>query len=197
MKIRFAKPEDSPELLKIYGQYIGTPITFEYELPSEAEFAQRIAETGADYPYLVCEDAGKIIGYAYAHRHMQRAAYQWNAELSVYLDKNLTSKGLGKKLYRILTEILKLQNVKTVYGGVTSPNLKSEKLHKSFGFTPVGTYHKTGYKCGEWLDVTWYEKAIAPHTPSPEPFKSIKQLPKSALNAIIEEIFNEKPEIKQ
>ena len=192
MEIRSAKPQDCAELLKIYGQYIDTPITFEYVLPPCEEFAARITEISADYPYLVCEENGKIVGYAYAHRFKERAAYQWGAELSVYLEKNFTSKGLGKKLYRILEEILKIQNVKTVYGGVTSPNVKSEKLHKSLGFSLAGTYRKTGYKCGQWLDVSWYEKTIAPHTPEPEPFKSIKQIPESTLYSVIQEEFNEK-----
>ncbi|MBQ4132137.1 MAG: N-acetyltransferase, partial [Desulfovibrionaceae bacterium] len=100
MLIRFAEPGDSAALLKIYNQYMATPVTFEYVLPSTEEFAERIASISKDYPYLVCECRdGKVVGYAYAHRALLRAAYQWNAEMSVYLDRNFTSRGLGKRLY--------------------------------------------------------------------------------------------------
>ena len=102
MKIRFAEERDSETLRKIYGQYIDTPVTFECELPGEREFAERIRNIAAFYPYLVCEEAGRILGYAYAHRQKERAAYQWNAELSVYLDQAAVSRGIGKKQYRAL-----------------------------------------------------------------------------------------------
>lgn len=134
MEIRFAAAADSSQLLKIYGQYIDTPITFEYVLPTEQEFTKRILDISQMYPYLVCLEGGEIIGYAYAHRQMQRAAYQWNAELSIYLDRCHTSRGIGKLLYCCLMDLLKLQGVKTVYGGVTLPNEKSERLHQALGF---------------------------------------------------------------
>ena len=146
MEIKFADKNNSAEILNIYAQYIDTPITFEYLLPTEHEFAQRIENINAQYPYLICIEDNKIVGYAYAHRQMERSAYQWNAELSIYLDWDYTSKGLGRKLYSVLIEILQLQGVKTVYGGVTCPNEKSEKLHLSMGFNLLGIYHNTGYK---------------------------------------------------
>lgn len=185
MKIRFATPGDSPALLKIYAQYITTPITFECALPTEREFAERIAGIAGFYPYLVCEEGGAIIGYAYAHRYKEREAYQWGAELSVYLDGNATSKGLGKKLCRILMEILKLQGIRTVYGAVTSPNAKSEGLHRSLGFAVLGTYHKTGYKDGRWHDVIWFEKQIAPYDDDPRPIVSIGAIAPSTLQEVI------------
>ena len=138
MGIRFAKSEDAKNLLNIYEQYIDTPITFEYVLPTIEEFAGRIGQIGAFYPYLICEDGGQAIGYAYGHRAMERAAYQWNAELSIYLDQNSTSKGLGKCLYAQLIDILKLQGIRNVYGCVTIPNEKSEGLHLAMGFKKSG-----------------------------------------------------------
>jgi len=185
MAIRFGTPDDGPELLKIYAQYIDTPVTFEYALPTEEEFSKRIADISGFYPYLVCEENSRIIGYAYAHRHMEREAYQWNAELSVYLDPSFTSKGLGKKLYAIVIEMLKLQGIKTVYGGVTLPNEKSEALHKALGFMVLGTYHNAGYKDGKWHDVAWFERAIAEHDASPRPVVSINSVPREQLNKII------------
>ena len=94
--IRFAREADVPGLLNIYRAYIGTPVTFEYELPSEAEFAARVAEYAARYPYLVCEAGGRLLGYAYAHRLFTREAYQWIAELTVYLAPEAAGRGLGK-----------------------------------------------------------------------------------------------------
>lgn len=185
MTVRFAQPGDSPALLAIYAQYIATPVTFEYALPTEAEFAGRIARIARDYPYLVCEENGRIIGYAYAHRHMEREAYQWNAELSVYLDQEFTSRGLGKRLYHILMEMLKLQGIRTVYGGVTLPNAGSEALHGVMGFQALGTYHKAGFKAGKWHDVTWFEKAIAPHDDNPRPITAIRHISQEQLQRII------------
>ncbi len=187
MVIRFVKTEDSGALLKIYAQYIDTAITFEYVLPTVQEFSKRIEHIRRDYPYLVCEEDDHIIGYAYAHRQMERAAYQWNAELSVYLDNSHTSKGLGKRFYCILMDILKLQGIKTVYGGVSMPNEKSEKLHESLGFSRLGTYHKTGYKSGNWHDVTWFEKEIAPYSIEPAPIRPISEISDEKLESIIRE----------
>ena len=111
MGFRFAAPADSAALLKIYGEYLDTPITFECALPSEAEFAGRIAAIGQEYPYLVCLEKGRIVGYAYADRQAERAAYQWNAELSVYLDRDCTGRGVGRRLYSALMDILRLQGI--------------------------------------------------------------------------------------
>ncbi len=183
--IRFATPADSRKLLKIYAQYMTTPITFECVLPSEQEFSERIEHISGSYPYLVCEEDGQITGYAYAHRHMEREAYQWNAELSVYLDMDATSKGLGKRLYGVLISILALQEVRNVYGCVTLPNARSEALHKSLGFRTVGVYSNAGYKNGKWHDVGWFEKSIAAYDSPPNPFVPINNLPKEILLKIM------------
>lgn len=187
MKIRFAQAADSPALLQIYAQYIDTPITFECTLPSEAEFAGRIREAAAFYPYLVCEEKGRVIGYAYAHRQMERAAYQWNAELSIYLSRADTARGIGRRLYSVLIELLQMQGIKTVYGGVTVPNPKSEGLHEAMGFRRLGTYRSTGFKCGRWQDVAWSEKQIAPYDPAPKPVCPIHAVAPEAIAAVLEQ----------
>lgn len=185
MKIRSADKSDSRELLEIYAQYINTPVTFEYTLPSEEEFSQRITDIGTSYPYLVCEENGRLIGYAYAHRYMERAAYQWNAELSVYIRRENTSEGLGKKLYSALTELLKVQGVKTVYGAVTVPNKKSEGLHLSSGFRLLGTYRSAGCKCGKWHDVSLFEKKIGEYEEAPEPIIPISEISQNIIDGIL------------
>lgn len=154
--IRFVTIDDSSALLKIYSQYINTPITFEYVLPTGQEFSQRIENIKKDYPYFICEAKGQITGYAYAHRYQDREAYQRNAELSVYIDEACTSKGLGRKFYQ-----------------------------NAFGFTPLGIYHNTGYKCGKWHDVALFEKGIAAYNAEPAPFVLIRQVPDEKLAAIL------------
>lgn len=187
MDIRFATPADSAALLRIYAQYIDTPVTFEYKLPSEQEFARRIETITAEYPYLVCAENGELIAYAYAHRLWERAAYQWNAELSIYLCRTHTSRGIGKRLYHILAEMLRLCGIRTVYGIVTLPNEKSERLHLSLGFHRCATYRNAGYKCGRWHDVAWFEKEIAPHseTAAPSPVLPLSAIPTETLDAIL------------
>ncbi len=176
MHIRMAGMEDLTAILSIYGQYIDTPITFEYTLPDEAAFAARMAGILGEYPYLICEIEGEVAGYAYAHRAMERAAYQWNAELSVYIDRRFTSRGIGKALYLALISLLHLQGVKTAYGCVTIPNEKSEGLHERLGFRRLGVYRNAGYKSGRWWDVGWFEKPLAPYADNPEPIRPLSAL---------------------
>ena len=185
-RIRFAAAADAPALLGIYGQYMDTPITFECALPSEEAFRGRVAEYGAACPYLVWEEDGRILGYAYAHRLGERAAYQWSAELSIYLDRDSTGRGLGRRLYGALMELLRLQGVRTAYGCVTLPNAGSEGLHAAMGFRRTGTWHSAGFKCGAWRDVGCFEKAIAPYDPSPAPVRPIREVPAGAAAEILE-----------
>lgn len=185
MKLRFAVPEDVKALLRIYAQYIDTNITFEYVLPSEEEFAERICSFSQVYPYLVCEENGRIVGYAYAHRLQERAAYQWNAELSIYIDRDARSHGLGRRMYTALTALLRLQGVKTAYAIVTLPNERSEHLHDGMGFVRIGVMHNTGYKNGEWHDVAYFEKALAPYENDPRPVVPISEIdPAAAARAL-------------
>ena len=154
MIIRFAEETDSRELLRIYGQYMDTPITFEYVLPSEEEFAGRIRSIRREgYPYLVCEEDGRAVGYAYAHRAFERAAYQWDAELSIYLDKGHTAAGLGGRLYRILMELLALQGVRTAYACVVSPIQRASGCTSGWALSGSGSFATPAIKMGNgW---TW------------------------------------------
>ena len=144
MNIRFATTADTGGCLAVYAEYMDTVITFETELPSHEAFAGRIRSYGAVYPWLVAEEDGVILGYAYAHRAQERAAYDWNAELSVYLAKRAAGRGLGTTLYGALLALLQKQGVRNVYGIVTLPNPASEALHRHFGFRTVGAYTRSG-----------------------------------------------------
>ncbi len=186
MPIRFVTPADSQSLLDIYARYIDTTITFEYALPTVEDFAARIAAVCAFYPYIAYEEDGQTLGYAYAHRFMERAAYQWGAEWSAYLAPAATGRGLGKRFYAILADILAMQGVKTIYAIVTIPNEKSQALHHSLGFTQAGYYHNAGYKNGTWCDVAWFEKAIGDYATEPPPIVPIHSLPEKKIRACIE-----------
>lgn len=183
--IRFVFPEDAETLRAIYAQYIDTPVTFEYELPTTDEFRERIVETSKTYPWLVYAASGRVLGYAYAHRHMAREAYQWNAELSVYLDRSVHSLGIGTDLYSMLIELLKLQGVRNVFGCVTLPNVKSERLHENLGFHRAGVFYNAGYKCDSWRDICWFQKSIAPLDAPPAPFIGLWEADQDAVMRVI------------
>lgn len=185
MNLRFASAADVPALLSIYEQYIPTTVTFEYVLPSEEEFTGRVAAILKTYPYLVIADGSDILGYAYAHPIGSRAAYGWGTELSIYLHPDAAGKGLGSRLYRVLIELLRLQGVRTVYGLVASPNPASEALHAALGFRLMGVQQKAGYKNGRWIDLFWFEQAIASYDPTPKPLIPIPGLPQEKVQTVL------------
>lgn len=183
---RVAKNSDVKRILDIYTPYItDSLISFEIDVPSLEEFQARFKDIASFYPFIVCESNNQIIGFAYAHQYMERAAYQWDAELSIYIDQSFHGTGIGQNLYLKLFELLKLQNIINVYGCVTSPNPKSDALHKKLGFKTIGVFSKTGYKFGQWIDVTWYEKTIGSHSLNPEPVISFQDILIDEINEIL------------
>lgn len=167
LNIRLIRPEDHDAVLEIYRPYIeSTAITFECEIPPKAMFAKRIRELTTRFPWLVCEDEGELIGYAYASPYHLRAAYQWDAELSVYLPQRHTRRGAGTALYRSLLELLTLQGYYNAYAIITLPNEASLALHRAFGFRQAGLLHNAGFKLGRWHDVVYFEKSLRSYGPS-------------------------------
>ena len=166
--IRPVNLTDIPALHAIYAQYISTNISFEYSLPSLEAYTHKIETIKASFPYLVLEKKGRIIGFAYAQRVRERAAYQWSAELSIYLSPEQTASGLGSALYLTLMSLLELQGIRTVYGVITEGNPISLRFHEKLGFSLFATFPKVGYKNGSWLDVYWVQKEIGTYdVPSP------------------------------
>lgn len=197
LKIRFVNETDSVDIFSIYKPYIeNTTITFECITPSLADFQKRIAKISAFYPYIVCEIENKTIGYAYAGRVREREAYQWDAELSIYLDNKYLHFGIGKILYKALLDLLKEQNIYNVYGVITQPNLISEKLHESLGFTKIGVFHNTGNKFNKWLDVVWYEKSLLEFSQVPKKLKSIHEVDNSSIINIFDKYTKELNNLK-
>lgn len=167
--IRDAAPEDAGELVEIYRPYVeNTAITFEYDTPSTEEFRGRIQNIQKEFPYLVYEKDGEILGYAYASKFHGRAAYQWAAELSIYLREDQKGKGIGKKLYQKLMERLKKQGILKVYAHITWPNEASIFFHKSMGFRMTARFEKSGYKLGKWRDTVFMERLLAPLPDQPK-----------------------------
>ncbi|WP_270788217.1 GNAT family N-acetyltransferase [Enterococcus casseliflavus] len=161
MTIRSATIADAQALTAIYAYYVeNTPITFETEVPSVQEFAERIAKTLKRYPYLVAEEAGEIVGYAYASAYKERAAYDWTVEVTVYLAPDAKAKGLGTALYQALEEKLKAQNVVNLTACITGGNQQSEAFHEKLGYRKVADFAQVGYKFNQWHDVIWMQKEM-------------------------------------
>lgn len=166
MRIRSAVPEDVPAMLAIYTPYVQkTAITFEYTPPTEAEFAARFARISATYPWLVLEQEGQVLGYAYADRAFEKAAYAWCADVTIYLDRDARGKGLGKALYQALEEALRRGGWQVLYALVTASNSPSLHFHAALGYRQVGLLAQSGWKLGQWQDVAWLEKRIEFTTP--------------------------------
>jgi L-amino acid N-acyltransferase YncA len=166
--IRTATTADAAEIQAIYEPIVrDTVISFEIEPPTVAEMAERMKAIQQRFPWLVCELEGKVAGYVYASPHHERAAYQWSANVSVYIHEDFHRRGIGRALYTSLFALLKLQGFYNLYGGVTLPNAGSVGLHESMGFEPVGIYQKVGYKFGAWHDVGWWSLVLRPHDPEP------------------------------
>lgn len=185
MKIRMIEEKDIQAVLDIYKPYIETTaITFETEVPTYEEFVQRVNHKLEQFPWLVYEEEGKILGYAYASLMRERAAYSWDAELSVYLQEGNHGLGIGSKLYLVLEAILKEMNFVNLYGCITYPNEKSVRLHQKLGYKEIGIFHNSGYKLGSWHDVLWMEKQIRPWT-TPEKTKTILEIDKVKLECLL------------
>lgn len=166
--LREAAEDDASTIAGIYAPYCETtPITFETEAPSAEEIRGRIAKVLPQYPWLVCEVDGRVVGYAYGNRHRERAAYRWGVDVAIYLDRGCHRRGIGRALYSALLPMLVAQGFYTAYAGITLPNGASAGLHRAMGFEPVGVYHGAGYKQGAWHDVVWLEKQLQPQRPQP------------------------------
>ena len=185
MKIRFAVPEDAKALLSVYAPYVEkTAITFEYGVPSAEEFAERIKRTLLRYPYLVLEEAGVILGYAYAGIFHDRPAYDWSVETSIYLAEEARGRGAGRLLHDALLAALSEQGILNMNACIAVPAKKedpyvsrnSEEFHAHLGYRLVGEFRCCGYKFGNWYDMVWMEKLIGEHGAEATPVKRPEEI---------------------
>jgi len=185
--IRLATPDDSPAIAAIYAPIVrDTHLSAEFDVPSAGEMRRRIAETLESHAWLVAELGGEIFGYAYATRFRSRPAYQWSAEVSVYIRPDHHRRGLGRALYNSLFACLRLQGFQQAIAVIALPNPPSVALHESLGFLPVGIFPlvcfkrlpeslplpcrervgvrvvETGAGQGIWYDIGWWRLPLLP-----------------------------------
>ncbi len=186
MEIRIATIQDAKELLDIYAYYVlNTAITFEYEVPSLEEFQNRITNVLQKYPYIVAIIDHEIVGYAYANTFKARAAYDWAVEMTIYIDPDYHKKGIGKKLYTTMEELLKLQGITNLNACITFPDCDDEyvdknsvQFHEHMGYSLVGQFHQCGYKFSRWYSMVWMEKMIGEHVTNQTPVKPFREIEK-------------------
>ena len=177
--IRLAKPEDAGRLVEIYAPYVKqTAVTFEYEVPSVAEFRKRIESILKKYPYLVAVQDGEIAGYAYAGVFNERPAADWAAEAAIYVERGRRRSGIGRALYEALEKALIRQNILNINACIACPETEDEYLtydsirfHERMGYRMAGRFHQCGYKFGRWYDLVWMEKHLGEHPAEPEAVK--------------------------
>ena len=159
--IRFATVADVPAILAIYAPYVkNTAISFEYSVPTLEEFTARFDTITAQFPWLVWEEDGQVLGYAYAAAPFERAAFSWCAEPSIYLCPQIQGKGIGRKLYEALEKLLRCQGYRTLYAIVTTDNTPSIAFHKAVGYRHLADFPNCGFKLDRWHGITWLEKSL-------------------------------------
>jgi L-amino acid N-acyltransferase YncA len=174
--IRDADPaRDAASCAAIYSPFVtDSAASFEETAPTPDEFEQRIERTSKTHPWLVAENGGRVVGFAYACPHRERRAYRWAADVSVYVAPDHQRRGLGRALYGELLPMLRRQGLHVACAGITLPNEASVALHESFGFRPVGVYRRIGFKRGAWRDVGWWELELREPGPPAEPTRPVR-----------------------
>lgn len=172
MMIRNLKEEDIPQILDLYNWYIvNGEQSFETEPVSLEIFTERTHGIAKDFPYIVLEEDGKVVGYAYLSKFAQRYAYRFSCDLSIYVDHTRSHKGYGSILMKEILKIAKDCHYHSVFSVITSSNQASIHIHEKFGFIKRGTMVESGYKHGKWLSVDYYQLCFPVTDPPLEPKK--------------------------
>lgn len=170
MQIRKIRPEDAAAVAAIYAPYVqNTTFSFEYDAPDAAEITRRMTSLTPQFPWLAAVEDGRLLGYAYAGPNFVRSAYAWGADLSVYLARDALGRGIGRRLYKALEQILFRQGYQVLYGVVTGENERSCRFHESMGYCRRAEFPSTGFKHGKWLSTFWYEKRLRLEVPQAPP----------------------------
>ncbi|MFJ3259552.1 arsinothricin resistance N-acetyltransferase ArsN1 family B [Pseudomonas sp. NPDC086581] len=169
IEIRQVRPEDAPAIQLIYSPIVAnTAISFEEIPPTIEKMRQRIVTTLQNYPYLVAERAGRLVGYAYASQHRARAACRWTVDVTVYIAEGEQRRaGVGRSLNAARLPILAKQGFNAAYAGIALPNAGSVGRHEWLGFRHIGTLPQVGFKLGQWHDVGYWRLELG--TPSNSP----------------------------
>lgn len=173
--LRLAEERDAPAIAEIYAPSVTMSVTsFELVAPGPDEMATRIAKVLTHAPWLVLLRDHEVVGYAYASRHRDPAAYLWSVNTSVYVRADQMRTGTGRTLYRALVNLLRVQGFYSANAGIALPNDASVGLHEAMGFQPIGVYRAVGFKAGEWRDVGWWQLGLRPRVGAPEPPLSLQ-----------------------
>ena len=159
LTVRPVAVHDAAPIAHIYNHYVtDTIVTFE-ETPVEvADIAARIdGILSSSLPWLVAEQDGELVGYAYASRWKERRGYRLSTEVTVYADPGHARRGIGSKLYSALLPALQSAGVHAAMGGIALPNDASIRLHEKFGFRKVAHFAEVGCKFGRWIDVGYWQ----------------------------------------
>jgi phosphinothricin acetyltransferase len=162
MRLRAAAPADAAALCAVYAPYVTESfVSFETQAPDAGEMRRRIESGGDLYPWLVAEDGGELLGYAYAAAFRARSAYRFAVETTVYCARGRGGRGIGTALYERLLLVLRDQGFTEAIGAISLPNPASVRLHEKLGFRHVGTYRRVGYKLGAWHDVGLWQNPLS------------------------------------
>ncbi|MDY0250307.1 MAG: N-acetyltransferase family protein [Pseudomonas sp.] len=160
--IRDVQADDFEAIAQIYNYYISnTVISFEESEVDGEEISNRVKKVeSAGLCWLVFEQNNEILGYAYAAKWHERAAYRNTVEVSVYLQHQMKGRGYGSALYKALFHRLKDTSIHIAIAGIALPNPESIKLHERFGMQQVAHYKEVGCKFGQWLDVGYWQVQV-------------------------------------
>jgi len=161
LNIRPVQILDADFCLRLYSKYVsGSAVSFELEVPSLEEFSNRIVTISKRFPYLIAEENGAALGYAYASAYRDRAAYQWNVEVSIYIEDQNKKSGVATALYNQLFSELQRIHICKAFAVIALPNNASVGFHHKMGFEKFATYKNVGFKLNQWHDVLWMEKTL-------------------------------------
>lgn len=179
LSTRAAQVEDGAAVADIYGPYVRyTAVSFEADVPTAAMMADRIEATLPTHPWLVVERDGAVVGFTYAGKHSQRAAYRWTVDVTVYVNRDECRGGVGRQLYGALLTTLRMQGFRSAFSEIVLPNPGSVRLHEAMGFRNLGVHKDIGHKLGQWHDIGYWRLGLSESSTPPEepvPFASFRQ----------------------
>lgn len=170
-KLRVATAADAGPIAAVYAPYVvSSAVSFEDAAPDAKAMAKRIAASIETFPWLIAEIDGFVIGFAFAGKYRERAAYRFTVETSVYVANDMRGQGIGRALYRALLGTLEQQGFTQAIAAIALPNDQSVDLHEAVGFQRAGHFREVGYKHGQWRDVgVWQRELTEPDDPPAEP----------------------------
>jgi len=184
LQIRLVRVEDAAQVVEIYADYVeNTTASLEAAPPTFEQMEDRIRNSAAQYPFLVCELDGQVVAYAYVFRRFEEQSFDWSVFLSTFVASSVGSRGIGRALLDALEEILRIMGIVNIYS-LAASNSRSEYFHLARGFTEAGRLREAIYKGGKWRDLAYYQKSIALHEKDPAPVRPLGALDEAELERI-------------